>query len=469
MARFVFLQDILFDYLGPMYLSSALKARGHGCKLLVISEEKNLEEKLKKISPDCILISTMTGPHKKYLGFIKELKKKFDIPVLMGGPHPTFFPEVLHHPEVDYICIGEGEEFIVDFADTLSSKKSFNKIANLGYKRKGKLIYNPVRRLIENLDTLPFPDRELYYKSYPALANQPTKRFLATRGCPYNCSFCFNHALKQIYTNKGRYVRFRSPENIVKEILQVKAKYPLRTVRFPDDSFTLNKKWLLELLSLYKKKVSLPFTCLGRANELDEEIVRALKEANCLNIFFGIESGNERIRNKILCKSLLDKDIVRATKLLKKYKILFGTYNMIGLPGETLKEALETAKFNYKIGSTLPTSTILQPYPRTEIFDYSRKHGFLEKNFDVDNFEVMTAGSVLKMARKKEIINLNSFFFFAARFPFLIPLIKILIKLPPNSIFKFLSFASMGWVRLRAQNITLLQGIKTAKRFLGKI
>lgn len=469
MARLLFIQDILFDYLGPMYLSSILKSKGHQCQLLVISEEKNLYLQIRKFSPHAILISSMTGPHKQYLEFIREMKGKISIPILMGGPHPTFFPEVLENSEIDFLCIGEGEQMITEFAQAITGKKSFKKIANLGYKKNGKTFYNPVRNLIEDLDSIPFPDRKLYYDQYPVLANFPTKRFLATRGCPYNCTFCFNHALKALYAGKGRYVRRRSAENIIQEILEVKEEYPLETVRFPDDSFTINKKWLLGLLSLYKKKVNLPFTCLVRANELDEKVVQALKEANCQNIYFGIESGNEKYRNEVLGKALLDKDIIKAAKLLRKYKILYGTYNMIGLPGETLDDAFETARFNYRIKSTLPTATILQPYPRTEIADYSKKHGYLDKDYNIDNFDVMTAGTVLNIEEKKELVNLNSFFFIAARFPILIPLIKILIKLPPNPLFKFFSFVSMGVVRLKAQNITPWEGIKTAKRFLGKI
>lgn len=469
MARLLFIQDVLFDYFGPMYLASMLKTKGHQCQLLVIAEEKNLYSQIRQFSPQAILISSMTGTHQKYLKFIKEMKEKISLPVLMGGSHPTFFPEVLESSEIDFICVGEGEEMIIEFAEAITEKKSFKKVANLGYKKNGRIIYNPVRNLIEDLDEIPFPNRELYYDRYPVLAKFPTKRFLATRGCPYNCSFCFNHSLKSLYRGKGRYVRRRSAENIVQEILAVKEKYPLKTVRFPDDSFTINKRWLLSLLKLYKKKVDLPFTCLVRANELDEEIVGAFKEANCTNVYFGIESGNEKYRNEILSKALLDKDILGAAKLLRKYKIIFGTYNMIGLPGETLDDAFETAKFNYRVKSTLPTATILQPYPGTAIADYAQKNGYLNSNYNVDCFDVMTSGTVLNIEEKKELVNLNSFFFIAARFPFLIPLIKILIKLPPNPFFKLLSFASMGVVRLKAQNISPLEGAGLAKRFLGKI
>lgn len=469
MAKFLFIQDILFDYFGPMYISAALKSKGHSCDLLVLAEEKNIFAKIAAVDPQAILISTMTGPHKTYLQFIKELKKRFQIPVVMGGPHPTFFPEVLKNSEIDYICVGEGEGFINDFADAIISGKNVKTIPNLGYKKRGACTYNPVRNLVSDLDSIPFADRDLYYHRYPQLMRYPTRRFFGTRGCPYKCTFCFNHAYILTYAGKGIYIRRRSAENIIQEILEVYMKYPFQTVRFPDDSFTINKQWLLNFLSQYKKKIILPFTCLTRGNELDKEVVSALKAANCINVFFGIETGNEKYRNEILFKALTNRDIIRAAKNLRKYKISYGTYNMIGLPGETLEDAFNTIRLNAKIKSQLPTCSILQPYPKTAIAEYATHHGYLQTDYSADDFNFMTSGSILKIPFIKELVNLNSFFLMAVRFPKLIPVIKILIKLPPNPLFRTLSFFSMGFARLKAQNLSYFEGAKLAVRFFRHI
>ena len=470
MARFLFLQNVLFEYIGPMYISAMLKAKGHECDLLIISSKKDFLNQIKNYSPDAILISATTGPHIDYVEFIRKMKKEIDLPVLMGGPHPTFFPQILEEEAIDYICVGEGEKATVEFAEAIEGKRSFKDIANLGYKdENGKAVYNPVRNFIENLDEVPFADRTLYYKRYPDLARYPTKRFLTTRGCPYNCSFCYNYAYKELYKNKGRYVRSRSAENIIEEILEVKKKYPLKTVRFPDDSFTLDKEWLYDFLEKYKKEIDMPFTCLARANEVDdEETVKQLKEAGCINIFFGVESGNEEIRNKILCKALSDESIIKAASFLRKYKLPFGTYNMVGLPGETLKDCFSTIEMNQRIHSLYPTCSILQPYPKTTIASYAQQHGFLSENYDVDNFQGMISGTMIKSDHEREVRNLVSFFLVSTRFPALFPLIKKLIKLPPNPFYKLLAFASVSVVRLKSQNINFLEGLKLGLRFYKK-
>jgi len=467
MARLLFLQNIAFEYFGPMYLSAVAKAGGHECELLLIANKKQLYSEIKALAPDALLISTTTGPHTFYLEFLKQLKQELAVPVIMGGPHPTFFPQVLQEPVVDYICVGEGEGAVVDFADALDCKKEFADIPNLGYKTDtGQSVYNPVRDLVSDLDAIPFPDWGLYHKRYPFLANYPTKRFLTARGCPYDCSFCFNCSYKSIYRNKGKFIRHRSADNIFREIEQMRRTGKMRTVRFPDDSFSINRKWLHSFLERYQEEVKLPFTCLVRANEIaNEQTVVKLKTAGCVNLFFGIESGNERIRNTILKKSLSNKDIISAASLLHQHKISFGTYNMIGAPAETLEDCYATIRLNQQIRTKMPSSTILQPYPGTVLAQNAQEQGLLPDDYTVDNFSVMTAGSILKLANKREMVNLNSFFYCAVRFPLLFPLIKKLIKLPPNAIFRFFSFVSMGIVRLRAQNIGIMDGLRIALRF----
>lgn len=260
---------------------------------------------------------------------------------------------------------------------------------------------------------------------------------MASRGCPYNCSFCFNKRLKELYKDKGKYIRFRSQENVLKEIENVKRNYPLKTIQFLDDVFILKRNWINKFLDEYQKRdYNIPFWCLVRADLLDEELVKKLKLSGCKAVWFGLESGNREIRQKILKKDLTDEHIINAAELLRKYNIKFRVYCMIGIPGETVENAFETIEMNIKMKTPYPWCSILTPYSRTEIGDYAVEKGYLEKDFSINNVpQSFFKYSVIKNENIKELINLHRFFQTCVLVPWTIPLIKRLIKLPPNFLF----------------------------------
>ena len=460
MAKIAFIQDNLYEYFGPMSLSAVLKKHDHSVKMFVLNKDKKVIKSLKKFNPDITAFSVVSGIHKWSLKFAKKIKKNMNTLVLFGGPHPTFFPETIQQENIDIIALGEGEYSILELADSIDKGRIDYKIKGLWFKKDKKIIKNPLRNLINDLDSLPFPDRELYYSKYPFLKNFPTKRFITSRGCPYDCSFCFNHKMKEMYKGKGIYIRRRSPRNVIEEIKQMKQRYKLKNVRFIDDSFTINHRWLFELLNLYKEEINLPFTCLVRANELNEKLIQEFKRAGCDGITFGIETADEKRRNDILHKSLTNEDIIKAAKLLRKYKIKFGTYNMIGLPGETIEDAIDTMKFNAKIKVNYPNSTIFQPYPKTELAEYCIKKGYIKKDFDVDNIDSMFQSSIIESKYSDQFTNLEKFFNIGVKFPSTIPLIRRLIKFKPNKLFSLIGFISYGIRSLASFKIGLKDAVK---------
>jgi radical SAM superfamily enzyme YgiQ (UPF0313 family) len=357
---------------------------------------------------------------------------------------------------VDIICRGEGEYPMLELCNRIDRGEDIHLIKNLWVKKDGTTYKNEVRPLIENLDELPFPDRELYYCRYNLLKNLPVKRFITGRGCPYACSYCFNRALMRIYLKKGKYVRKRSVDNVIEEIKFVKEKYGLKIVRFIDDSFLIQRRWLELFSKKYRKEINLPFSCLVRPNELNERVVMNLKRAGCFYVAFGIESGSERIRNTVLKRNLTDQQIISAAKLLKKHKIKFATYNMLGIPTETIEEAFQTVELNALIGADDPTSTILQPYPGTEIAAYAKNHGLLDIDFNVDDIGPMLDHSVLKANNLKELINLQRLFYIASKYPKTVPIIERLIKLPPNPLFKLIHDLTFMISRAHALGLGLL-------------
>jgi radical SAM superfamily enzyme YgiQ (UPF0313 family) len=191
-------------------------------------------------------------------------------------------------------------------------------------------------------------------------------------------------------------------------------------------------------LDLYKKEIRLPFRCSLRADLTDEETVCALKESGCGWVKLGLETGNEHYRNKILKKKISDEDFIKTSDLLHKYRIPFSTSNLLGLPGETLEMALETLKLNIKLRPQHTMAFAFMPYPGTELGQYSLDEGYVEspkiRGEDADSFKRIP----LKSKDRDQMENLQKFFAWVTLFPALFPIVKLLIKLPPNRFFIYL-------------------------------
>ncbi len=432
--KIVFIQRLWYEYPGVESLAGILKKNGHDVSVIIEERPSKIIEHLSIC--DIAAFSVMTGMHHWALKVASAIKDKLGLLTVFGGPHPTFFPEFINEKEVDIICRGEGEYAMLELADALDNKSDLTTIANLWVKRDGRIYKNPLRPLINDLDSIPPMDRSVYYDAYPFLKNNDHKIFMVARGCPFDCAFCFNEKLKKMYSGLGCYVRFRSPQGIIDEIKSLKQKYPLNTVFFNDDIIILNNKWLYEFLPLYKKEIGLPFYASARADTMSEDIVRLLKESGCKCVSFAIESGNESLRNKVLGKKISDQQIIDSAALLKKCGIKFATYNIVGIPTETIENAFETVEINIKIKTDYPRCSFLTPYPGTRIAEFARQGGYLEMPVDSIYAFSQQNTSIIKLKNKNEIINIHSFFQTMVLVPRLKPLIKMLIKLPPNILFK---------------------------------
>jgi len=462
--KIYFLQEIIYEYFGPMYLSAVLKQHGHQVEMIVPDEEKGWMNKIQDAG--LIAFSCMTSSHKWGLKIAKEIKQKYPhLPIIFGGVHPTVFTDMINEAPVDYIALGESDYLFTNFVNRLEKNQDTTNLKGIWAKKDGQIFKNEIEHLEEDLDKLPFPDRELYYSKYKFLRDMPTKRFMTSRGCPFQCAFCFNHVYLKLYQGKGRWLRKRGIDNLIQEIKEVKQKYGLKSVRFSDDTFATNKIWLKEFLIKYQQEINLPFTFLFIAGELNEELIKLAKEANCSSVYFGIESGNEYIRMKILNKPLKDRAILETGYLLRKHKLKFGTYNMVGLPTETLEDAFKTIRLNAKIKVNFPTCSLIQPYPGTKIFEYCVAHNLIEENYTPDDIITMYEKSVLKLPDKRQMENLQRFFYLGCKFPSLIPLIKQLIKLPKNPFFKLIFMASLAHRSINSMNIGLIDAFKIGIRF----
>jgi len=467
MAKISFIQKSWFDIHGPMYISALLKKYGHQTQLLVEPAERDLTAGLKNFKPDVIAFSLVTDEYQWAAGLANSLRRTLDVPIVFGGIHPTFCPEeCIANAGVDIVCRGEGEYAMLELLDSIEKKEVAQKsIQNLWFKENRAVIKNPVRPLIENLDTLPLPDRDIYYSRYKTLGDYPIKKFMSGRGCPYECSYCCNKGLKRLYKGHGTILRKRSPENLIEEIKAVRSKWPVKMIEFIDDEFAHDQKWLEVFAEQYRNEIKLPFSCLVRIDLVNEKKIQLLKQAGCVTASFGIESGNARIRKEILHRNISNETILEKAALLKKYQLKFYAYNMMNIPTETIKEGLETVRINAKIRTDYPWCSIFQPYPGTEMWDKfivavhgkanSRPaHSFYESSF----IDQPDAG---------RLANLQKFFYIAVRLPWTLGLIKLLIRLKPNSIYNFIFLATFGCRHMRANSLSLLDTLRFNLKHVG--
>ena len=407
--KFLFInKPFIMELLGPMYLSSTIQDLGHETELSLNNED--LEEKVRNFKPDMVGYSIMTGDQDYYDSINRELKRNFDFFSIAGGPHPTFFPEMIYGSSFDAICIGEGENAIKEFIKNPNSKKT----SNFWFKIDEEVIKNPVTNLVSNLDSLPFPDRQMFLK-YPE-KDEGIKHFIASRGCPFNCSYCFNESYSKLYKGKGKRVRFRSVDNLLEEVEEAIQASPTRFVYFQDDTFILKQEWIKEFSGKYKDRIGLPFHCHTRANLVNEEIVKDLANAGCYAVHVAAESGDERIRRELLNRKMTDKQIISSMDLFRMYGIKTMLQNILGLPFTTLEDDIKTLELNIRCKPDYAWVSIFQPYPKTKLGERCVQEGVYQGDFsDIGNN--FYDQSVIDISHKNERLNLQKLFAIAVEHP----------------------------------------------------
>jgi radical SAM superfamily enzyme YgiQ (UPF0313 family) len=455
--KVIFLQKDSFVKIAIEQLYAVLKKSGHDCELFIESGEKDFIQSALRSDADLFAFSCTTAGELWVLETVKKLKEHSSISIIVGGPHTTFFPEMIENPDIDYICQGEGEYALLDLLEAMQNDPdSIKKIPNIWSKGSSGEIYKNEVRQFAGLDDLPAPDFTIYTKyKYLIPYNRDMYPVITGRGCPYNCSYCFNKTYKDLYSGKGTYLRKRIPENFVQDLLDAKRKYDIRKINFIDDSFFSFPSWLREFAELYKKDLNLPFFINTEATQVKEEYVRRVKEMGCICVRMGVETGNELLRKSVLNKKVSNDQIRNAAKLIKSYGIKLTTFNILGLPSETLENALETYKLNKEIESDFICCTIMQPFPGTELAKFVKKKGFLEDGNDT-TVESVFDGSILKLENKKEVLNLQRLMqlFILLRIP--LSVIKLIIRLPENSIFLMIFKLSFIYSKIKVQKLRLI-------------
>lgn len=463
-------KQIDYEPLGLLYLSSVLRQAGHEVRLAIAAQEDPVAT-AREWQPRVVGYSVYTGSQTYYRDLNLRVKDAVDVVSVFGGPHPTYFPEFVEEPGVDAVCLGEGEGPILDLVQALEAGKPLSGIENWHFKHEGGIERNPVRPLDPSLDVLPFPDRELIYEADAFTRQSGIKHFITSRGCPYNCTYCFNHALAAVYRGKGRRVRQMSVGRVIEEVKGVQAHYPLQFVVFLDDLFILHEDWLSELADKFPRAVGLPFFCNVRANLVTADKMGLLQRAGCTSVGMGLETGNASLRNGLLERNLSDEQIVEASRLVRNAGIQLCTTNMLGLPGATLANDFETLALNRACKPAYANAFLYQPYPRTVLGEYAREHGYVEGSLD-DIDDSAWERSVLRFsspAEKRQIENLNKLLALAVEWPWLTGLVRRLIKLPPNPLFRLAFKLWKGYAissRIHPYRPSLPEFILAVRRFM---
>jgi radical SAM superfamily enzyme YgiQ (UPF0313 family) len=378
--------------LGLLYIATCIQHAGHEVELVdgAFWTQSEVLEKVERFKPGFVGISANASMWKKAARTAEDIKALDpSIHVSIAGPYPSAVEEesLAQCKHLDSVVIGEGEETVPDLIARVENGEDLAGVAGVAYRAAdGTIVKNEPRPLIEDLDTIPIPRRELLgdfdkYESPPGSYKQkPIAIVMTSRGCKARCIYCFQM--------KGeRRVRFRSVENVVEEVEELVNHYGFREIRFLDETFTADRERAMEIMRRFREKnLKFSFYVSSRVNTVDYELLREMKKAGCWAVLFGAESGVQKNLNAMR-KGIKLEQTVAAVKAAKKAGLKVYTPFIIGIPGETYDEALETIDFAIKLDPHYANFHSMTPFPGTELYENIDKYGTMSSDTDDYTFE----------------------------------------------------------------------------------
>jgi len=371
--------------IGLAYIHSYIESKGYCVEGLYLNsypfEEclERIKNKLEYFSPDFVgiqIFSVNRISSYKIIEYIRENYPK--IKIIVGGLHATLmYHQILEKYPFLTIVIGEGELTFVELLNSFKEgKKNMRNIKGIAYKIKGKVIVTDSRPLIENLDELPYPKHEVFFRE-----NRSQACLLTTRGCPFKCSFCCMNPLTK------RRVRFRSVKNVVDEIEYLAKSFKkIKLIWIHDETFTLDNNRVIQICDeIIKRGIKKEFIASGRIKPISKKMIKKMEEANFKYLILGVESGCDDILKKAH-KGITKKDIVETFKLFKNSKVILKIFIIIGLPGETKETIIETSKFVRDLQKIIyislgDTANYLRIYPGAEVYEIAKEAGIISDKY----------------------------------------------------------------------------------------
>ena len=392
---FVFATDGAEFHMGIASISAVLKEHAHStslCLIHLLHEEETrqrLEEMIQRDQPLLIAVSVMSCHWEAIRPWLDRIRDLTEAPVVVGGWHATLLPEeVLHHPAVDYVCLGEGEFALLELVESLKSGADTSHIANFWCKRNGEIVRNDLRPLSPDLDVFPEADRSLFDSQdlidrgvSCTLGDWGPPRvaaFAFGRGCYFKCGYCSNDAVRRRYRVSPRaFVRKRSVERALQEIESVVSTYDVCWLEFWDEDFTLNRKWFFEFTEEYPRRFDIPLIVLARPQNVLKDEFKRLREAHCRVVMMGIECGDEEYRRKYMHRYEKNEEIIKAFRIAREHGIATVAFNMAGLPFESAAGIEKTLELNEIIQPDFFYFFTYNPFPGTEFYDLAKENGLL--------------------------------------------------------------------------------------------
>jgi radical SAM superfamily enzyme YgiQ (UPF0313 family) len=397
MASVLFLEleqeiDWTLAAIGPAFIAAYLRSFGHQVDKLQVPITMKADELVRHVrrhQADVIGVSMASRQWLRAAELVPLLKKEINTPVVAGGLHASFASGlVLDTPGFDYVCIGEGEQAMLELVEAIANGHfPDGGIRNIRVKGQPR---PPMRPPYEPIDELPFMARDMLGEKYGV-------RYMVTqRGCPYSCSYCAARQFSDLYEGAyGSYGRRRSAENVLQEIVGIRDQGDLNYIIFLDDTFTINHAWVRRFCQLYAEQSGVPFSLHARSETVTADLLEQLAAAGCKHIVYGVESGSERVRRDILKRNISNQRLCESFRQTQAAGILATANYMLGIPGETAADIEETLALHEQLQPDDFGYFVFYPYPGTQLFKLCADRGYLPDN--LYDFPAHHHGSVLRL------------------------------------------------------------------------